>query len=85
MNRVETVVKLAEKVRPYVDEIVIIDSSKKENHQSLKNSLNMPNYIGFLRLGCPNSIISLDWIFVAMSGLFILMMMKNRVKNFSWI
>jgi len=31
MNRIENVVRLAEKIRPYVDEIVIVDSSNKKN------------------------------------------------------
>jgi len=53
MNRVENVVKLAEKVRPYVDEIVIIDSSKKENHQSLKKQLEYAKLYWFPPLGMP--------------------------------
>ena len=39
MNRVESVVRLVEKIKPYVDEVVIVDSSKKEKHEFLKEKL----------------------------------------------
>jgi len=39
MNRVENVVRLAEKIRPYVDEIVIVDSSNKKNRKILEERL----------------------------------------------
>jgi len=39
MNRVENVVSLVEKIKPYVDEVVIVDSSKKEKHEFLKEKL----------------------------------------------
>ncbi|MEM0265826.1 MAG: hypothetical protein QXM23_00885 [Archaeoglobaceae archaeon] len=39
MNRVENVVKLSEKIRDYVDEIVIIDSSDKEKFEEMKNNI----------------------------------------------
>jgi GT2 family glycosyltransferase len=39
MNRVENVVSLVEKIKPYVDEVVIVDSSKKEKHKFLKEKL----------------------------------------------
>ncbi|MEM2086535.1 MAG: hypothetical protein QXP28_01405 [Archaeoglobaceae archaeon] len=39
MNRVENVVKLSEKIKGYVDEIVIIDSSDKEKFEEMKNRI----------------------------------------------
>ncbi|MEM1671531.1 MAG: hypothetical protein QXT86_05725 [Archaeoglobaceae archaeon] len=39
MNRVENVVKLSEKIKDYVDEIVIIDSSDKEKFEEMKNRI----------------------------------------------
>ena len=40
MNRVENVLRLAEKLKDYVDEVVIIDSSDKEKFEELKKRLS---------------------------------------------
>lgn len=39
MNRVEDVIKLANKIKNYLDEIVVIDSSEKEKFELLKNKI----------------------------------------------
>jgi hypothetical protein len=51
MNRVENVVSLVEKIKPYVDEVVIVDSSKKEKHEFLKEKLKDARIYWFPPLG----------------------------------
>ncbi|MEM2260631.1 MAG: hypothetical protein QXY65_06160 [Candidatus Methanomethylicaceae archaeon] len=51
MNRVENVLKLAEKLKDYVDEIVIIDSSNEEKFEELKKKLPFARIYWFPPLG----------------------------------
>ena len=39
MNRIGRVIKLVNKIKRYVDEIIVIDSSKKKKHEFLKKAL----------------------------------------------
>ncbi|MCX7998580.1 MAG: hypothetical protein N3A69_06445 [Leptospiraceae bacterium] len=51
MNRVENVVKLAEKLKKYVDEIVIIDSSDREKFELMKEKIPYAKIYWFPPLG----------------------------------
>ncbi len=49
MNRVENVVKLSEKIKDYVDEIVIIDSSDKEKFEGMRKKIPYAKILKILR------------------------------------
>lgn len=50
-DRVENVVKLAEKLKNYVDEIVVIDSSEKEKFEWMKEKISFAKVYWFPPLG----------------------------------
>ncbi|MDK2876579.1 MAG: hypothetical protein PWQ22_989 [Archaeoglobaceae archaeon] len=69
MNRVENVIKLANKLKDYVDEIVIVDQSSDQNYKKLKENLDFCNIYWIPPIGVAElyykvgmSLCKYDWI-----------------------
>lgn len=60
MNRIENVIRLANKLRDYVDEIVIVDSSDRRNYEILRRKLKFARIYWLPPIGMLICIIRLE-------------------------
>lgn len=70
MNRIKQVIKLANKLKSYVDEVVIIDSSRKKDYELLKRKLKFAKVVWLPPVGMADlyykiglDLTSYEWIF----------------------
>lgn len=64
MSRVENVLRLAEKLKDYVDEVVIIDSSDKEEFEELRKRLSFARTYWLPPIGVVELYYRVGWSYV---------------------